>query len=330
MPLPLIVPIAVGLAGLYGAGKGAKAAIDNSDAKDLNRRSERIVEEAQNSIENSRLECHARLEDLGKRKLKAIEVGIGRFVDVYSRMENVELDDFNLNENGLPQKKEETPELMMKEFEFLAESGKGVGAGALGGGLAAFGAYNGTMMLAASGTTTAISSLSGAAATNATLAWLGGGTLASGGLGMAGGVMVLGTLAAGPALLIFGSILGAKADKNLSDAKANLEKAKTFEEESKLVIARLTGIIDAATLASNVISKARSRLRRSLDALEKVQSTQGVDYRSYSREQKEVVVIAVKYTQLIRVLVELPLLSEKGDLIEASVEDLRQKNKELA
>lgn len=51
-------------------------------------------------------------------------------------------------------------------------------------------------MLAAStygvaGTGTAISSLSGAAATNASLAWLGGGTVASGGGGMAAGAAVL-------------------------------------------------------------------------------------------------------------------------------------------
>ena len=43
-------------------------------------------------------------------------------------------------------------------------------------------------------TGTAISSLSGVAATNATLAWLGGGTLAAGGLGMAGGAIVLGAI----------------------------------------------------------------------------------------------------------------------------------------
>lgn len=41
------------------------------------------------------------------------------------------------------------------------------------------------------GTGTAISSLSGAAATKATLAWLGGGTLAAGGFGITGGAVVL-------------------------------------------------------------------------------------------------------------------------------------------
>ena len=44
------------------------------------------------------------------------------------------------------------------------------------------------------GTGTAISALSGAALTKATLAWLGGGALATGGLGVAGGAIVLGAV----------------------------------------------------------------------------------------------------------------------------------------
>ena len=45
---------------------------------------------------------------------------------------------------------------------------------------------------------TAIASLSGVAATNATMAWFGGGALAAGGSGMAGGMMVLGGIIAAP------------------------------------------------------------------------------------------------------------------------------------
>ena len=55
---------------------------------------------------------------------------------------------------------------------------------------------------AAASTGTAIATLSGAAATNATLAFFGGGSLAAGGLGMAGGTAVLGGLVAGPALCV--------------------------------------------------------------------------------------------------------------------------------
>lgn len=46
-------------------------------------------------------------------------------------------------------------------------------------------------MFGAASTGTAISTLSGAAATKATLAWFGGGSLAAGGFGVAGGGIVL-------------------------------------------------------------------------------------------------------------------------------------------
>ena len=55
-------------------------------------------------------------------------------------------------------------------------------------------------------TGTAISGLSGAAATNATLAWLGGGSLATGGGGMALGSIVLGGITVGPALTATGEV----------------------------------------------------------------------------------------------------------------------------
>ena len=53
--------------------------------------------------------------------------------------------------------------------------------------------------LGTASTGTAISTLSGAALTKATLAWLGGGALAAGGLGVAGGVVVLGAIGVGGA-----------------------------------------------------------------------------------------------------------------------------------
>lgn len=65
-----------------------------------------------------------------------------------------------------------------------------IGAG--GGAVAATGTTVLVSSYATAGTGTAISSLSGAAASNATLAWLGGGTAASGGGGVAAGTAVLG------------------------------------------------------------------------------------------------------------------------------------------
>lgn len=72
--------------------------------------------------------------------------------------------------------------------------GKGAAAAGLGFGAMAAGptiAMGVATTFGVASTGTAISSLSGAAATNAALAWLGGGTLAAGGGGMAGGEAVL-------------------------------------------------------------------------------------------------------------------------------------------
>ena len=108
--------------------------------------------------------------------------------------------------------------------------------------MTAFGAYGAAGTLATASTGTAIASLSGAAATNATLAFFGGGSLAAGGLGMAGGTAVLGGLVAGPALAVLGFVVGAKASKNLDAANANWAKAKEFEEEMKTAADLCNGI----------------------------------------------------------------------------------------
>ena len=66
------------------------------------------------------------------------------------------------------------------------------------GGLAAVGSWSLVTMLGSASTGAALSGLYGTAATNATLAWFGGGALAAGGGGVAAGVMTLGAIVAAP------------------------------------------------------------------------------------------------------------------------------------
>ncbi|MFE2579358.1 hypothetical protein [Streptomyces sp. NPDC059378] len=72
---------------------------------------------------------------------------------------------------------------------------------ALTGYSAGAGTYLAVGALASASTGTAISGLSGAAATSAMLAWLGGGSLAAGGGGVAAGTLVLTGIVAAPAVL---------------------------------------------------------------------------------------------------------------------------------
>src|SRR5690606_13943350 len=93
------------------------------------------------------------------------------------------------------------------------------------GGLAGLAAYGGAGALAAASTGTPIAALSGVAATNATLAWFGGGALSAGGLGMAGGTAVLGAIVAVPVLAVGGMMLASKAEAAKHAAHENLAKA---------------------------------------------------------------------------------------------------------
>lgn len=101
----------------------------------------------------------------------------------------------------------------------------GIGGAALGtaGGFAAAGATTSAVTaLGVASTGTALSTLSGAALTNATLAILGGGPLAVGGGGMAAGTIVLSATTMGAGILV-GGVLFAMASGALSQKAAEAE-----------------------------------------------------------------------------------------------------------
>lgn len=103
-----------------------------------------------------------------------------------------------------------------------------VGAGSIAGGSLAVGSWALVTAVGSASTGAAISGLSGVAATNATLAWFGGGALAAGGAGIAGGAAVLSGLFAIP-LVYF-------AAKGSHQKAEEFEEAKTKIEEATVLI----------------------------------------------------------------------------------------------
>ena len=324
MPLPLVVPLIIAGLGAVGVGKGVKAAVDNSEAKDTERRARSIADDAKEELEGSKRNFNDALERYGEAKLKAVDKHLRCFIDTFGQIKNVEfasgehIDDLSkvsITEDELKD--------ISRDVSIVSEAVSGGIAGLGGGALAAFGAYNGTMLLASAGTGTAISTLSGAAATNATLAWLGGGTLAAGGGGMAAGAMVLGVMAAGPALLIFGSILGANAKKRLNDAMSNLEQAKTIEAELSVLTEKLRQMLASVLLCLAVLDKFSGKMRRANKRLVELLKASGADYHHYTEDEKTLVFAAVKFAQVLKMIIDLPLLNEDGELITESVEKIQ-------
>ena len=105
-------------------------------------------------------------------------------------------------------------------------------------------------------TGTAISGLSGAAAWNATLAWLGGGSLAAGGGGMALGTMVLGGITVGPALAVGGFVVASQGEKAMT-------KARQYEAKVNTEIAKLNA-------AKDVLQQVKQRIYELSDLVEQL------------------------------------------------------------
>ena len=214
MPLPLLFIGIAAASGMFGIGGTVKAGFDAKNAKQINKSANELVQESTDYLNAQRLACGNSLTRLGAEKMAVLNGTISDFLNVFTQIKNVDF------------KETEGLDVELRSMAHFAGSvAGGAVAGTAGGALAAFGAYGAAQALAFASTGTAISALSGAAATNATLAFFGGGSLAAGGLGMAGGTAVLGGLVAGPALLVMGLVAGKAAKKGLEKAYTNRAEA---------------------------------------------------------------------------------------------------------
>ena len=321
MPLPLLFIGIAAATGLAGAGKTVKAVVDNTNANKINTAANEGVDNARKRLEQQRGAVAQSLEKLGEEKLQILAGTVTSFVSAFEKIKNI---DFT-SSVGLEEL--EKLHIDQKDFEELKELGNfaiqvagGVTAGAAGGALTAIGAYGAAQTFAAASTGTAIASLSGAAVTNATLAFFGGGSLAAGGLGMAGGMMVLGGLVAGPALLVMGLITGAKSQEKLDQALINKAQAEEIMEALHVASDQCSAIRRRAYLFYSLLAHLDTYLLPLVWQMEDIIAKEGTDYRTYSPESKKVIMAAASNAGSVKAVLDVPILTDDGSLTEQSGE----------
>lgn len=328
MPIPfLLIGIGAGAAAL-GVGKTIKAGIDQKDAKETNESAQSIIDSTTERMNNCRKNCGDAITSLGETKISVLDESIKPFVSVFEKLHNVdinessgldELDKFCIDKQAFGE---------LKSMQNMATSlAGGVAGGAAIGAATAFGAYGAAMTFGAASTGTAIASLSGAAATNATLAFFGGGSLAVGGLGIAGGTAVLGGLVAGPALAIMGFVIGAKASANKDNAYSNLAKAKEYREEMETAMQACKAIRRRANMFERTLLKLNTIFEPLIYSLEQTISVYGTDYSAYSDAQKKIVASSMAMAGAIKSILDTPIMMEDGSLSEESENTLNKVNK---
>ena len=227
MPLPLILIGAAVAATAVGAKKAYDGHQDKSLADDIIERSKNIYKKHKEALDEVNNKTSQSLESLGELELK-----IGSDFDKFDRLVEEILKNNNFQKYSdtkiqIPQHKlNQIKEVAITATDYL----KTVVGGGVSGAAAGFAVYGGVMALGAASTGTSIASLSGVAAYNATMAAIGGGSLAAGGWGMAGGAMVLGGAVVAPVLAVAGIAYAIHGSKALKNAK-NVEDAKLEANE---------------------------------------------------------------------------------------------------
>ena len=319
MPLPILfIGVAAATGGL-GIGKTIKAGVDANNAKQINKSANVIVESSTDWLNAQRLACGNSLRQLGEEKLYILNSTITEFLDTFSKIKTV---DFRESEGLEELKKFHVDEKEFVELKsmatFAGSLAGGAVAGTAGGALAAFGAYGAAQALACASTGTAIASLSGAAATNATLAFFGGGSLAAGGLGMAGGTAVLGGLVAGPALMVMGFVAGHAAKKDLEKAYTNRAEALQIAAQLNTAALQCETIRRRTYMFYNLLARLDSKFLPMIYKMEDIFAAEGDDHRQYSVESKKAIASCASIAVSIKTVLDTPILTDDGLLTDAS------------
>jgi hypothetical protein len=172
------------------------------------------------------------------------------------------------------------------------------------------------------------------AESDATLAWLGGGSLAAGGMGVAGGMAVLGGIIAAPVLAIGGMLFASKAKENLANARSDRAKARKAAEEMKTAMVKLEAIGSIAEMFRKVIGIVDKRMTGILNNLEQslaawenrekdnfingIKSFLGIkihpNYATMSLDEQQTLHLSYQVAQVMKILLETPLLVQDGNL----------------
>lgn len=269
--------VAAGALHIGEAVTGVQGLRDRVEAKHVLGICHEYYDAAEAITEQRRRHLNFQITDFGIYRLRSLHSTVGRFLGYLdqlhqrnARKEYEILDGLSIDTQTL----DEMKSVDMTASKVLETTGVATVAGVA----AVFGTpalvTGAVSSFAAASTGTAISSLSGVAATNATMAWLGGGSLAVGGGGMAAGAAALTAITAGAttvvAVLSAGTIVSVHYGKKLSEAKqyekdvgvlvAGLEKAWTV----------MDGIAQRVVELRDVTEELKWRTSNQLDELEQL------------------------------------------------------------
>ena len=316
MPLPLIALVAAGVASALGIGAGVKGGMKYKEANDT-------VESAQNRHKNNIKKYNKQenltvtnMDNLGKKELEVLR-SFEKFQELFEKIKNKP--DF---EKILTTKEKITnPDFTIEKLKevsvgaSLLLSGLGGAAAGTAGGFAAAGATTAAVMaLGTASTGTAIASLSGVAATNATLAALGGGALAAGGGGMALGATVLSGITLGVGLLVGGIIFNIVGNSMNEKAEDVYNQMLIAEKKINKVCSYLEELNNYSTKFLTSFTRISEKYFENLKLLTVlIEDFEKTDYDSYNEKERKCLENTVYLVSILYSMCKIKIVIQSDD-----------------
>lgn len=306
------------LAGVIGVGfvAASKGVSDMWDARSIAKKARVRHSAALDMLEIAQVPVHERVAEYGRCQLRAVTETLGSFADWIERNE--------MAVNRLAHDPVEGVQISVAELPDLKneirDARRWVSAGLAGGAAAAVApqaAMLGVSSVATASTGAAIASLNGAAATNATLAWLGGGSLASGGGGVAAGQAVLGLVAAAPAVFVGGIAVAVVGSKQKTSARVYAADIDVACQNIQAANELLPRIHDRISELSDVLRSLDVRAAASVEVLDSLDFDRDRDAAHFAE--------TLQLSRAIREVVNTPVLDEEtGELTDVSLKIVRK------
>ena len=286
-----------------GGINGVKAISKFSDADDIKKRAERIYEAANKKYKSKVTNTKRSTEALAQKKNEAAKK-LDQMNKIFKVLKRKEVFDLQLS----PDIKCPSVDTGVNFEAYpltIQELTKTVTVSYAAGELAGVALTGGIASTATAGTGVAISTLSGAAATNATMAALGGGTVASGGLGMAGGAIVAKGLVFAPALAIGGLMMNSKANEAINQAQEILSQSYICAEKMDEAGRYMDCLSDRMSSMKNNLEDTLNYMTSLYPAMDKIVYIDGhTDCVAMSKREKMIFFAAVGLAKICEVQIK--------------------------
>lgn len=292
---------------------GVQAYQDSMAAKQEKAEADKIKSFIETENERRRQESNKILDAFGRVRLEALQDTVGKFIiylDLINKKAKVKEYEFLTSIDVTKEQVKELETVSMNAstaLKTLAVSGGSAAAVVMG--VPAI-----ITQFAAASTGTAIASLHGAAATNAVFAWLGGGSIASGGLGVAGGMAVLGTLTGVAALASAGVVATAYFAKKHTEATQYLADMKELKAKMELGWTVLENVNKRALELQDVTLQLKERCIQGLEQLADIM----IGFDAQNTEHLKIFQQTAILIKSMSELAQVPVMDEEGNVSEMS------------